>query len=1327
MKSRRKKRLLAMVLCVVMILSLSISVMAEGGATASDGTESEAMLLSDGAESSETITEPTPEPTAEPTPEVTQTPEATPEVTPEPVTTTPTPTPETVQEDSETVQTDVTTDESQTSDVQNVETQSVTPDSEPVQAVQPYESSYEDNDVVIRVSAEAGIVPEGAVLSVTPIVKRDVTDDMTDEEKAQVEAVNAQYDLTEKKLTEDSEAKEETMEGFLAYDISFLVDGVEVEPSGDVNVTMEFKQAALPEGVSEDAEVSVKHLKEEAAAVDGVVVEDMAEKASVQTTDAAAVEKVELTANSFSTFTIIWGNWNSGRMVTVHYVDANGNEIDGEQEQSIRVESGVSVELSQYAEAEGYTYQGAHLNSYNGQEIYSIKYSNRSDTWSYKTVANGTDNEWYYGYNGRHVYLVFSADELTTVATVDNATGGITMRMIDYSSPANGLNIGGSYGNGNVKQGLLKNELAGNGYPVTVGNVNLRSLFSGGQTVNNLFLQSTYDETGYYEYSSFENYAYLNSNGSFTVYEQIGTPSDHKNDGAYYYNRGNFLPYNQLDLSVESGNRNLYNEEGQALDQSNPRYGEELYTSRNSTNYYFGMYMEVNFSQPEDGYAVHNGTSSPMIYEFNGDDDLWIYIDDVLVLDIGGIHDAHSGYINFATGEVHVECINNRGGNQDTTIKQMYKDAGVFPDGSTWDDSRVDEYFEGDTFRDYTTHTMKMFYMERGAGASNLHMRFNLQTVPEGTIEVTKDLTNTDKEKYANVEFAFQVLAQEITGEDSQGNETYSDNYVTLGKAVYKGSNPEQSIEFHNGVEIGGETYDNVFYLKPGETAQFSGLQKDRKYYVREIGVNTSEYYEVIINGTVILQEDEDGSVSEITNIQSPEEAVGKRPSVTFQNSCSLLNRRELQITKTMAEGQSTTDTFTFQVWLENTAGDLELYNGPYYMTQTIDNETVYYHYDDEGNLVPYEGNEASLVCGNAENGVISGVRAGYTVAITQILSGTSFKVAEVNPGEKYLEPGKELVAGTYTTEGCVDGADGEILLGEDAEVIITNTLKQQIQVTKQWITISDIAEPDIYVGLYNQGMPVADQYRVLNADNSWTAVFEGVGTGYSVKELRPVQDGEQAEFTINNQGYIGLEDGNTITADGRTFTVDYSGLTQDETISNQLNYTIRNVEKWQIVKRSSSDTNPVLANAEFELKSGDTTYKGTSGAEGVITWEDSDGNVYNDIFPDGTYTLSETKAPTGYLLGESWTITIENGLPTAVTGTQGEGDTSSAVSTDNGITFYKNNNILTLYYDNEVLYELPSAGGPGIHMYMVGGVLLMSAGVLMIYRNKRREVLRRK
>ena len=126
-----------------------------------------------------------------------------------------------------------------------------------------------------------------------------------------------------------------------------------------------------------------------------------------------------------------------------------------------------------------------------------------------------------------------------------------------------------------------------------------------------------------------------------------------------------------------------------------------------------------------------------MVYEFNGDDDLWVYVDGVLMLDIGGIHDAHSGSINFATGAITYDSVSG------TTIKEQFQTAGVFPDGSPWDDSKVSEFFNGNTLKDFTSHNFKMFYMERGAGASNLKMKFNLEVVPQGTVAVEKQLTNT--------------------------------------------------------------------------------------------------------------------------------------------------------------------------------------------------------------------------------------------------------------------------------------------------------------------------------------------------------------------------------------------------------------------------------------------------------------------------------------------------------------------------------------------------------------------------------------------------------
>ena len=210
-----------------------------------------------------------------------------------------------------------------------------------------YDGKYEDSTVTISVSAEAGIVPEGAELSVTPIEKTEITDGMSEEDRVKAEEINAQYDLTEKKLTEDSEANEETMEGFLAYDISFIVDGEEVEPNGDVKVVMDFKEAAVPEGVSEDAAVAVKHLKEVESAADGVIVEDMGEKTTVEATDKAEVEKVEFTTDSFSIYTISWEK----QLLEIRVVDSSGSPYpdSNEKEGNYNFDGQKAISVNQIA------------------------------------------------------------------------------------------------------------------------------------------------------------------------------------------------------------------------------------------------------------------------------------------------------------------------------------------------------------------------------------------------------------------------------------------------------------------------------------------------------------------------------------------------------------------------------------------------------------------------------------------------------------------------------------------------------------------------------------------------------------------------------------------------------------------------------------------------------------------------------------------------------------------------------------------------------------------------------------------------------------------
>ena len=826
MKSNTKKRLIAFMLCMVLVLSSATSAFADEPQNTDSQSQTEAVAepVADEATGDEAAVN-----SSEQQQQEEQQPE---------------------QQQQEQQQPEQQQPETEAPTVEAPAEQPAAEEAQPIQQL-----TYENDNVKITVDAvESGNIPEGATLSVTPIIKQEITDSMSDEEKTKAEELNNQYDFTENKLKEKAEDESYDIAGFLAYNITFVdADGNKMEPNGNVKVTMDYKQPVIAEDAvqtvndtewlnsTKDLDVTVLHLEEDnkgkVTDVVDMTAEDTNGDAEINTTSENEIQKVTITTNSFSIFAITYSEYS----VDVKYVDQRGTEITSDQftqrnvsikkDNDLVISNGNKVKIPETVTIDNKTYQysGAHLDGVSGKNVYSVKFKDKK--WRYKEKSGDDGEKWNDGKGGT-IYLVYQEQTqeqptaLPTVGTIDSTSKGITMRMINYSKPAAGLSdkIGGPYTvdkvSGGIKQNLL-NRVLTEGYPVTVGGTSLKTLFTGGTNVNHLFLQSSFNEDGSYEYSSFKNYAHLEDNGNFTVYDALGTPSE---ENRPYFQRGNFMPYNSISASGVSKNKNLYDESGNKLSDTDSAHGKTLYKTQGTPDYYFGMYVEADFNQPRNGQLKNK---SDMVYEFNGDDDLWVYVDGVLMLDIGGIHDAHSGSINFATGAITYDSVSG------TTIKTQFQTAGVFPDGSPWDDSKVSEFFNGNTLKDFTAHNFKMFYMERGAGASNLKMKFNLEVIP--TYKVNFNKVDTQGATLPGAEFEIR--------DDNDNSRVYN---------VTSGSDGGVSVRLHEGTYTMTETQAPTGYLVASGTWKIK-VNTDGTYTIKkngeEIAKDSNNVYKIVNKG----------------------------------------------------------------------------------------------------------------------------------------------------------------------------------------------------------------------------------------------------------------------------------------------------------------------------------------------------------------------------------------------------------------------------------------------------------------------------------------------
>jgi len=297
--------------------------------------------------------------------------------------------------------------------------------------------------------------------------------------------------------------------------------------------------------------------------------------------------------------------------------------------------------------------------------------------------------------------------------------------------------------------------------------------------------------------------------------------------------------------------------------------------------------MAADFIQPAGG-LVENG--DPMIYQFSGDDDVLVYIDGMLVMDLGGPHTRAGGSIDFSTGLVETylsgdpingilshkeflskyldECTETDDGlytykskevkYYSTTIYECFKFAMEEAGLSVSEiEAKLSEYFvsggskitdvagkEYPVYRlkDNTQHTFDWFYLERYEGQANFNVYFNLLTIPLSTVTVEKQVSGNMGDR--NREFDFTIALDKVR--DTKGNVPNEVQYVVTDISTGTSTSNTINITKNSNNNDDGGKGEWSGTLKHNQKIQFLNLAIDTTYTIMETEVVG---YETTVNG----------------------------------------------------------------------------------------------------------------------------------------------------------------------------------------------------------------------------------------------------------------------------------------------------------------------------------------------------------------------------------------------------------------------------------------------------------------------------------------------
>lgn len=316
------------------------------------------------------------------------------------------------------------------------------------------------------------------------------------------------------------------------------------------------------------------------------------------------------------------------------------------------------------------------------------------------------------------------------------------------------------------------------------------------------------------------------------IYTNVGLPFQYdKTTNEYTFNSNTMSAHftdkaeSNTDLTYSTSPQTITDLSAQGKGDSKASwlpFDKETSIATDDATYHFGMQAVIPFSMTSNGRLnPANNKSDAITFDFSGDDDVWVFVDGKLVLDIGGIHNEMAGTMNFATNEW---TVSKSADNINTDKVGDMNDQKMTGKLFNTDSEKGALGTDRETFAATTSHTLTVFYLERGAGASNCKIKFNLPM--EDSVSVKKLVRDTDsggaaisadtQEAINNREFAFKLF--------KNNQPLKNTNYIILN-------------ESNQPIGTATTANDGTFKLKNKQTAKFVGQipETGNTYYVQEV------------------------------------------------------------------------------------------------------------------------------------------------------------------------------------------------------------------------------------------------------------------------------------------------------------------------------------------------------------------------------------------------------------------------------------------------------------------------------------------------------------